>query len=284
MKKNIALCLAALAALSSCGMGAEFSSTSRQFEDGIYYKPTTDPTAVAVEQTETDALLAETQSAELFLRGGQNDTLVLPQGKSATLQYKPDRTIVVNVYDTPDWYGSYSWAWSPWYMRGWYGYRPWADPWYYDPWYRTWSWGSPYGYYGRYGWGWHSSWYYDPWYWDSWCYDPWYYDWYGPYYGGYYGGYWGHHYWGYPYYGYYGVGGYYHHHHYDGHFGRHRYQEPASFAGRSHVTGTTHSPAVPGSRPPARPVRPGRSVPPVPPRIRQPAAPPRPPSPVPLPA
>ena len=38
MKKNIALCLTALMALTACGSSAQYSS-SQKYQDGIYYKP-----------------------------------------------------------------------------------------------------------------------------------------------------------------------------------------------------------------------------------------------------
>ena len=202
MKKNNALFLAALIALTSCGTGAQFSSSSQQYKDGIYYKPAVDKVAEAASQEEMDALVAETLSSELFLTDGQRDTIVIPKGKTASITYNKDNTVTYNFFDTDDLYWGYSWAWSPWYMRGWYGYRPWFDPWYYDPWYRSFTWGNPYSYWGYWGawgprYGWYSS-YWDPWYYDPWYYDPWYYA-YGPYYG--WGGYYGyHHYhgWGGP--------------------------------------------------------------------------------------
>ena len=209
MKKNIVTYLALLLALTSCGSAVQLASTNQQFADGIYYRPEPNKSLEVASQQEMDELVSQTLSSELFVIDGKNDTLYLPKNKTTQLKFNRDSTITINVYDRNDYdlMWNYSWAYSPWYMRGWYGYRPWYDPWYYDPGLRAMY--GPYFYGWNWGWGFRSSWYWDPWYWDPWVYDPWYYDaWYGPW--GHHYGYWGGYY-GYPYYyGYHGWGGPHH--------------------------------------------------------------------------
>ena len=226
MKKNIILLAVVSLAMVSCGTSALFSSSSQQFQDGIYYTKGESDAMAVTSQAEMDALVAETMTSELFLERGDRDTLTLPKGKAAAVTFNNDRSITVNVYDDP-WWG-YSWSYSPWYMRGWYGITPWYDPWYYDPGLR-----HMYGMYGPY---WH-SWYWSGAYWDPWYYD-WYYDWcYDPWYN--------------PYWHHYGYYGYYHHphypHYYDYYYGYgghgHRFAprvDPGRIAGRSGMPQTYH--------------------------------------------
>ena len=217
MKNNISLALAALVALVSCGPTAELSSSSQQFEDGIYYTHKTLTKAeAAAASAEVDQLVSRTRTSELFLTDGINDTLVIPDFSTARITYNPEGTTVVNIYNgsnydlnwyDPYWYSSYTyrdWYWDSWHWSSWY-----RDPWYYGGWglHRPY-----YSYWDRWYW---NSWYWDSWYWDPWYHDPWYYrsyyhySWYDPWY---YGGYHGYH-------GYHGWHGRYGHSFYGG-FGR----------------------------------------------------------------
>ena len=190
MKTNIVLCLTALAALSACGSMAQLSQAPTQrFRDGIYYKPQTEETVAApVADSEVANLVEETKGSQIFLHSGQNDTLFIPENKAVSFKFNPQEgNTTVTVFDTPDYYWNYSWAYRPWYLSSWwdpwYGSSwYWSSPWYYSSIYwDSWYWGSPW-YYGPswyYHHPWHYGWGYSSLYWSPWFHDPWFYGDYG---------------------------------------------------------------------------------------------------------
>lgn len=216
MKKNSLLMIAAAILMTACGTAAQYtgSSGTARFEDGIYssnpsFKSKSERQAL---QSQTDALVEQTRTSEIYLFGDKKDTVAIPENMSAVIRYDREKgnTIVAvgeNPYDwrnnidpwayyTPYSIGS-SWYWSrhfdPWYSSSWYwntwAYTPWRYSGWYDPlyaggWYDPWY----YGYAGWYG-GWYSPWYG-----------------YYPHYCGWYGG------WD-PYYDYYHHHHHHHHHH-----------------------------------------------------------------------
>ena len=122
MKTNIVLCLTALAALSACGSMAQLSQAPTQrFRDGIYYKPQTEETVAApVADSEVANLVEETKGSQIFLHSGQNDTLFIPENKAVSFKFNPQEgNTTVTVFDTPDYYWNYSWAYRPWYLSSW---------------------------------------------------------------------------------------------------------------------------------------------------------------------
>ena len=207
MKKTYILILGALAALTSCGMIAQSSSSDdgHRFQDGIYssspsFRSKDEKTAA---KAETEALISKTKESPIYLFGDRKDTIMIPDNFSARIQY--DQKVggtVVTVGENP-----YDWRWD---LENRYGY--WYSPysigssWYwsrhYNPLYSPYH--SPYWSYSP----WRYCSFYDPWYYDPWYYDPWYY---GGYWGGYYAGYWG---WHDPWH-------HYHHHHHHGWYDPH---------------------------------------------------------------
>ena len=113
MKKNIALCLTALLGLTACGSMAQYSS-SQKYQDGIYYKPAqTDITVAQATKEDVDELVQETRNSEIFLRGGQNDTLIIPENKAATIRFnKADNTTSVTIFDADELLRGDSWAYT----------------------------------------------------------------------------------------------------------------------------------------------------------------------------
>ena len=166
MKKHLAPYLLVLGAAVSCGMTGHYAAQTQQFEDGIYADPRSETPVVAVSPEEMDALVRESKASEVYVLSAVGDTIVVPEGKTAKLQFNGLSTDIAVVDSGWDPY----WGYRPWYLNGYYGpwyYSSWSfwDPWYWDPWYyRPWY---GYGYYHPWGW-------YDPWYYSSWYYDPWY--------------------------------------------------------------------------------------------------------------
>ena len=200
MKTNVTLWLTAMLAVSACGSSAQFASSGQQYQDGIYYRPTTENKSVAaVSNEEVQALVNQTKQSEIYLfNDSGRDTIVVPDNKPVQLKFNRGGNTTVTILDkNPSidiymGYGPYlswgysSWSWDPWYYDSWY-----RDPWYYSGWYSPWR---------------YNRWYRDPWYYDSWYWrDPWYSGWYSPWsgyyagyydpwYNGYYGGWYGHYY------------------------------------------------------------------------------------------
>ena len=197
MKMSSLLLIVVTLALSSCGISAQYTSSSgdSMFQDGIYENNPSfrSKAEKADSRAKTDALIEETKASSIYLFGDKKDTVMIPQNMSASIRYdKSLSSTVVTVGENP-----YSWQNS-------------IDPWFYYAPYSfgySWYWGSHFSpwYGGSMYWGrWHSPYYYcgiyDPWYYGS-FYDPWYYGGFGyyPYHFGWYN-------WD-PYWG-------YHHHHY----------------------------------------------------------------------
>lgn len=198
MKPNVTLWLAAVIAVSACGSSAQFASSGHQYQDGIYYKPTTEnKEANKAEEREIQSLIKKTKESEIYLfTDSGRDTIVVPTGNSVRLNFNNSNNATVTFLDNdaflyPGYYPYTNWGFSYWSR----------DPWLYN----SWNWGS--WYYSRWHWPWSYSywdyWYHyrwhDPWFlhnWHSWCYDPWIY--YPGYYGySYYPGYYDYYVWDY---------------------------------------------------------------------------------------
>ena len=221
MKKSKVLMIAMTVMMTSCGTLAQLASSGneQQFQDGLYSN-TPEFISKAERQerkAETDALIAKTKEAPVYL---YNDNTETPVARPSAEQTIPiNITVIENPYD---WRNNI----NPWYYHSlggmyWdisYQHHGWYKPFHYGRWHFGFSWYSPW-HYDR----WYSPWYYDsmwynPWYCDSWYYggwynpyhygwcDSWYYgSWYHPYHygwcGGWYGGwdpYWYHPRPGYP--------------------------------------------------------------------------------------
>ncbi len=83
MKTNVTLWLTAILAVSACGSSAQFASSGQQYQDGIYYRPTTENKSVAaVSNEEVQALVNQTKQSEIYLfnDSGRGTTIVsLPE-------------------------------------------------------------------------------------------------------------------------------------------------------------------------------------------------------------
>ena len=159
MKTRFFTLFTALLALTACGSTAQYASSGPQFEDGIYYKPTTASASPAALDEDVAALVRETKGSQVYLSNGQAaDTLFIPENMTATLRFDhAANTTTVTLTENPG-------------LDIWMGYAP------YSSWYARydWYWGSPW-YYGYYRPWRYYSWTMDPWYWDSWHYGPWHY-------------------------------------------------------------------------------------------------------------
>ena len=215
MKPNVTIWLAAALAVSACGSSAQFASSGHQYQDGIYYKPTTEnKEAYEAEDKDIQALIKKTKESEIYLfTDSGRDTIVVPKGNSVRLNFNNgnnttvtflnnDASLYPGYYPYTNWGLGFSyWNWDPWYYDSW-SWNPWYydswswSPWCYSRWYRPWSY-SYWDYWHHYRW--HDPWIYHSW--NYWSYSPWSY--YPGYYGyGYYPGYYGYSY--YPgYYDYY---------------------------------------------------------------------------------
>ena len=192
MKPSLIILISAMLAATACGSTASLSSGQR-FSDGIYYVRQKEAPASAVADAQQINELAErTRNSEIYLFGDEKaDTVVIPENKSAVINFDNSSVTSITITDDPfeqTWYTGYSFtpvSWTFYWNRWW---DPWfygsiGLGWYYDPWYWT-------------------SWYWNPWYWNSWYWDPWYYR---PYWSGWYHPYWHHHHCGW-YDGYHGGG------------------------------------------------------------------------------
>ena len=221
MKTTHILVLGALAALTSCGMIAQSSSSDdgHRFTDGIYSSTPSFRTKEEKDsaKSENEALVNKTKESAIYLFGDKKDTIVIPENFSARIQY--DQKIggtTITVGENP-----YDWRWDLENRYGyWYGPYSIGSSWYWSRHYSPY-WTPYWGYYNYYN-PWHYGSLYDPWYYIG-LYDPWYY-------GGYWGGYWGGHYAGY--WGWHDPWHHYHHHH--GWYNPH-YQRPVG--GPTHIGG-----------------------------------------------
>ena len=115
MKKHLAPYLLGLLAAVSCGTSAQFAAGTQQFEDGIYADPRSEAPVAAVSQEEMDALVKESVESEVYVLSASGDTVVVPEGKIAKLRFNTEGTDIA-VFDNYGW--DYSWAYRPWYLRG----------------------------------------------------------------------------------------------------------------------------------------------------------------------
>ena len=199
MKKSLYLMIPAILAVAGCGSTAALSS-GQKFNDGIYYaRQEKTPAVTGTDDLKVNDLVDRTKKSEIYLFGDEKaDTVVIPENKSAVINFNNSSISSITITDDPfeqTWYSNYAllpaaawtFAWS----------TLWWDPWYWDPWYYGVSW---------YRNPWYSGIWWDPWYWNPWYRDPWYHR---PYWG--YDPYWHHHHW--------------HHHHtviWDHHYYPHR--------------------------------------------------------------
>ena len=112
MKKTCILVLGALAALTSCGMIAQSSSSDsgHMFDDGIYgntpsFRTKEDKIAA---KSETEILVNKTKESPIYLFGDKKDTIMIPENFSAKIQF--DQKVggtVVTVGENP-----YDWRWD----------------------------------------------------------------------------------------------------------------------------------------------------------------------------
>ena len=219
MKKSLYLMIPAIIAATGCGSTAALSSGQR-FNDGIYYAgQDKKPVSVQTDDQEVNDLVARTKESEIYLFGNEKaDTVVIPENKSAVINFNNSAISSITITDDPfeqAWYSGYAllpvtaWAvtWSTWW-----------DPWYWDPWYYGASWYRNPWYSGRW---------WDPWYWNPWYWDPWYYH--RPYWS--YDPYWHHH----------------HHHHHPG-IWDHRWHGRDVYYGSRNSTGSFGSRSSAGQR------------------------------------
>ena len=101
MKTNVTLWLTAMLAVSACGSSAQFASSGQQYQDGIYYRPTTENKSVAaVSNEEVQALVNQTKQSEIYLfNDSGRDTIVVPDNKPVQLKFNRGGNTTVTILD-----------------------------------------------------------------------------------------------------------------------------------------------------------------------------------------
>ena len=153
MKLSLYLLIPAVLAATACGSTAALSSGQR-FNDGIYYagsqvsrqeKQTADTESG---DKEVNDLVSRTKSSEIYLFSDEKaDTVVIPQNKTATINFDNANISSITITDDPfdnAWYSNYyvlpaatawTFAWSSLWWDPWY-YRPHYHHYWHDHWYR----------------------------------------------------------------------------------------------------------------------------------------------------
>lgn len=167
--KNKVLCLLLIAgsmAISSCGTTSYYSSAN--YDDGIYYRPTSESRAEMIAANRELHNLEQEAEKSYIVADSDGNTYVLTDNESYENRLRKFDNPTYSFYiDYGNWY-------SPWYNPWWGSYR---YPYYgyaYNSWYYGWDnpwYGGYYGYYDPwyYGWGGYYGWYHPGWY-PGYCY------------------------------------------------------------------------------------------------------------------
>ena len=113
MKLNLYMLIPAMLAFSSCGTTAVVSSGQR-FNDGIYRTHSEEtPSATATDDRKVNELAERTRNSEIYLfsENEQPDTVIIPENKSAVINFNNSSISSITITDDPfeqTWYASYA--------------------------------------------------------------------------------------------------------------------------------------------------------------------------------